>query len=296
MPRTSRGRSSGSMGCLAKLIALAIVALLAFLFIPSSWLGRGKKPSEEGASSASTDESDSAIEAKKTSTDAAEPSSATASKADAKATDAGKPAAAAKADERPSRAGCSVRDVINGQSFRAFVGDRLRTIRLLYIDAPRAGEPMYDDAKKALTSILADGEVSLEYVDGFERDRDGRVLAYVHAGGTHANVEMVCRGLAVAWRRGSGSSYETKLATAEQEAKDAERGIWGTWKVMTQDMKRHVAKSVASDGSSRVTLHDGRSVTMRNSISVRMVDVKRKELYEIFGFGEGDTILKEAGR
>jgi micrococcal nuclease len=102
------------------------------------------------------------------------------------------------------------------------------SIRLLFLDTPERGEPGYDEATAALESLLAGTTVSLQWEgDEAERDRYGRLLAYVMAGETNVNLEMVRLG----WSRyhtkfGTSERFDAAFRAAEAEAKAARRGMW----------------------------------------------------------------------
>ena len=89
-------------------------------------------------------------------------------------------------------AGCGgerVARVIDGDTLVLDSGER---VRLLGIDAPERGEPGADAATSALREMAAGRRVRLER-DG--RDRWGRTLARVRAGGKDASGELLARGL-----------------------------------------------------------------------------------------------------
>lgn len=104
-------------------------------------------------------------------------------------------------------------------------------IRLLQVDAPelftdchgrRAHETLRELARVGTrVGLVADSSLD-------DRDRFGRPLRYVFAGGTNVNVELVRQGAASPYffrsRRGR---YADELLGAVEEARDARRGYWG---------------------------------------------------------------------
>lgn len=114
-------------------------------------------------------------------------------------------------------------------------GDTLRLgtdelVRLLGVDAPeREGpytreEPFGDEATAFARACAEGRRVRLEF--GPERrDAYGRTLAYVHAGESHLNAELLRHGLARAYRRFPHPRLEEFLRL-EAEARAARRGIW----------------------------------------------------------------------
>ena len=125
-----------------------------------------------------------------------------------------------------------VRRVIDGDTIAvAAIG----MVRLLGVDAPektggyRESEPYGDEAARFLRSLLNGKLVRLEY-DGERKDPYNRTLAYVFLeDGTLANEAIIRAGLAETYRR---FDYWRKPAfqAAEQEAREARRGMWATRK------------------------------------------------------------------
>lgn len=72
------------------------------------------------------------------------------------------------------------------------------------------------------TTIACSGRTS--GVERTAKDRNGRILGHVHAGGDHVNLSMVRNGYAWHFKR---YSKDKDLADAETEAREAGRGLWG---------------------------------------------------------------------
>jgi micrococcal nuclease len=100
----------------------------------------------------------------------------------------------------------------------------LSRIRLLGIDTPERGQPLYREAAQQLGSLIAGREVSLER-DEDNTDRYGRLLRYIVVDNQNLNVEMVRLGYARAYMH-EGLRYESEILAAEREARENRRGIW----------------------------------------------------------------------
>jgi micrococcal nuclease len=103
-------------------------------------------------------------------------------------------------------------------------------IRLLAIDTPERGQPWYTEASAALAELVGDRPITLEYErpDRIERDKYGRVLAYLMVDGQNVNVEMVRRGWSAYVTKYGGSRFARDFTAAEEEAHAAHRGIWSS--------------------------------------------------------------------
>ena len=100
-------------------------------------------------------------------------------------------------------------------------------VRLLGIDSPERGEPLFDEATE-LAKSLADGQsIRLEKCLE-EADRYGRLLRHIFIGDTHVNREMVAAGLATAYEFSLNLNpcYETELRADQAAAQAARIGIW----------------------------------------------------------------------
>jgi micrococcal nuclease len=115
-------------------------------------------------------------------------------------------------------------------------GDTIRLtndkrVRLVQINAPELhlGECYGDRARSELEELLPRGRrVRLELDANLDQvDEHGRQLAYVFAGGTNVNVELVRRGAArLFFYRGRCGRYADRLERAVREARKAGRGLW----------------------------------------------------------------------
>jgi micrococcal nuclease len=105
-------------------------------------------------------------------------------------------------------------------------------VRVLGIDAPemeRDGHPadfLAHKAKAVLADLTLNKTIALEY-DRLRYDRYGRLLAYLRLPDhTLVNAELVRQGLARVYFIAPNLRYQKELLTAQQEAIEAQRGIW----------------------------------------------------------------------
>ncbi len=81
--------------------------------------------------------------------------------------------------------------VIDGDSVELAGGDRLR---LLSIDTPEKGEPLYDEATQFLAKLVLGQSARLVYA-GRRRDKYGRMLAYLYVDTLLVNKAILDNGL-----------------------------------------------------------------------------------------------------
>jgi micrococcal nuclease len=123
----------------------------------------------------------------------------------------------------------AVRRVVDGDTI-LFEPDM--RVRLIGVNAPESVkpdspvEPFGPEASAFTKEFLRGGTAQLEY-DREKFDQYGRPLAYVWVGDRMLNEELLRAGLA-RWERNYNYSGEKKqvFRAAEQEARDAKRGIW----------------------------------------------------------------------
>jgi micrococcal nuclease len=122
-----------------------------------------------------------------------------------------------------------VQRVVDGDTL--LLSDHTR-VRLIGVDAPESVkpdwpvEPFGPEASAFTRQFVAGGKVRLEF-DKERIDQYGRTLAYVWVGNKLLNEELVRAGLARCERKYHYSPQKkNRFVRAEQEAKDARRGIW----------------------------------------------------------------------
>lgn len=127
----------------------------------------------------------------------------------------------------PSRTGiCTVERVVDGDTI--LCEEASERIRLLLIDTPELAQtPHGESARRALEAILPPGtEASIE-LDVQERDRNGRILAYVYTpSGEMANEYLAARGFAVTLVYPPNVKYVDRIRSAVDAARRNGVGLW----------------------------------------------------------------------
>lgn len=145
---------------------------------------------------------------------------------------------AAGADETCAQeAGSShgVLKVIDGETLRLESG---REVRLVGSLAPKAGplpgedaraRAPAEDAARALDALVTGHRIKLRY-DGRRRDRYGRILAQVYVdtpeGGLWVQEHLIRQGHGRAYALPGNTRCLAALMAAEEQARDAGRGLW----------------------------------------------------------------------
>jgi micrococcal nuclease len=125
----------------------------------------------------------------------------------------------------------TVISVIDGDTIRVRLGDRVEDVRYLGIDAPefqdatKGTERGARDALDMNRFLVADKTVRLE-LDQEERDAEGRLLAYVWVGDRMVNAELVRRGYAAAVAMSPNTRHGQLFARLQREAAERKRGFW----------------------------------------------------------------------
>jgi len=114
-----------------------------------------------------------------------------------------------------------VASITDGDTFRVLSADGANEpIRMIGIDAPDQGDPMWAEASTLLGSLIGERTVLLVR-DQSDRDRFGRLLRYVYVGDVFVNEVMVESGLAVARRYEPDTTQAEVLADAQRRAEVA---------------------------------------------------------------------------
>jgi len=128
--------------------------------------------------------------------------------------------------------------VDDGDTIDVRIGDHVERVRYIGVDAPeighearggrpaRRGGPGGVAATRVNATLVAGHTVRLE-LDAEERDRYGRLLAYVWVGERMVNAELVARGYARTMPIPPNLRYASRLAALEADARATHRGLWG---------------------------------------------------------------------
>ena len=133
----------------------------------------------------------------------------------------------------PERTQAQVVDVVDGDTIRVEIGGQVYTLRYIGIDTPETVHPsepvewMGPEATEANRQLVEGQTVYLEK-DVSETDKFGRLLRYVYlADGTFVNAELVRMGYAQSVTYPPDVKYQDVFVQLQQEAREAERGLWG---------------------------------------------------------------------
>ncbi len=110
--------------------------------------------------------------------------------------------------------------IVDGDTFKAKVQGAVMDFRLQAVDAPERDQPYGVEATSELAKLVRSRELLFVYDDV---DRYGRIVARVWVGNVDVNLEMISRG--AAWFD-SEYANDDELYHAEQQAREAKRGLW----------------------------------------------------------------------
>ena len=134
----------------------------------------------------------------------------------------------------PARDPVSARVIraVDGDTIEVAIGGGTEDVRYIGVDTPetvKPGEPVqcYGPEASAFNHRLVDGETVRLVFDRELRDVYGRLLAYVHVGGTFVNAELVRDGYARTLEIPPNTAEADRLAELEQAAGEAGIGLWG---------------------------------------------------------------------
>lgn len=128
-----------------------------------------------------------------------------------------------------------VRSVVDGDTLVVSIDGAVESVRLIGIDTPETKDPRKTvecfgpDAAAHTAALLAKGAAVRLERDVEARDSFGRLLAYVWraSDGLFVNSSLVRDGYARLLTIPPNVAYTSELAAAEQEARQANRGLWG---------------------------------------------------------------------
>ena len=125
--------------------------------------------------------------------------------------------------------------VIDGDTIEIEGGERVRYIG---IDTPETVDPRKPvqcfgvEASNKNKELVEGKTVRLEK-DITDRDKYNRLLRYVYVGDTFINLELVKQGFAYSYSYPPDIKYQEQFVKAQQEAKDANQGLWSACPVQT---------------------------------------------------------------
>ena len=124
-----------------------------------------------------------------------------------------------------------VKRAISGHTIKIEPGERLNYAG---IRAPYRREPLGDAAFKRNRELVEGQKIRMRF-DEQQTDKQGRWVAYVFVDGEMVNKHLVEEGLAYVRLRAGEKRYAEELRAAQNEARNAHRGIWKTPIESTED-------------------------------------------------------------
>ncbi|MEK4439054.1 thermonuclease family protein [Paenibacillus sp. FSL K6-2862] len=134
--------------------------------------------------------------------------------------------------EQNNRLPATLVEVTDGDTLKVKVNGKEEKVRLLLIDTPetvhpeKEEQPFGKDASNFVKKQVAKGNISLE-LDVSERDKYGRLLAYVWIGDKMLNEQLLEYGLArIAYIYPPNTKYVDQFEEIQKHARKEAKGIW----------------------------------------------------------------------
>ena len=122
--------------------------------------------------------------------------------------------------------------VVDGDTIHVRIGARVEKVRYIGVNTPevhhpRKGEEPGGREAAEVNRRLVEGKSGRLELDVQERDRYGRLLAYVWVGDVMVNAELVRLGYAQVMTIPPNVRYQEIFVKLQREAREAGRGLWG---------------------------------------------------------------------
>lgn len=123
--------------------------------------------------------------------------------------------------------------VVDGDTIVVLMGGKEERVRLIGVDTPETKQPrnpveLYGPEASAFTREALEGKKVRLETDVQERDRYGRLLAYVYLeDGTFFNEELLRQGYAKILTVPPNVKYSEEFLNIQRQALEAGRGLWG---------------------------------------------------------------------
>lgn len=121
--------------------------------------------------------------------------------------------------------------IVDGDTIKVRIGDRTESVRYIGMNTPelhhptKGVEPLAREATEA-NRKLADGQTVRLELDVQERDRYGRLLAYVYVGDMMINAELLAQGYAQVMTIPPNVKYQDLFLKNQREARLLQLGLW----------------------------------------------------------------------
>ncbi|MBY6036457.1 thermonuclease family protein [Fictibacillus nanhaiensis] len=150
-----------------------------------------------------------------------------------------------------NRISVKVIEVVDGDTIKVNVDGKNETVRFLLVDTPESVhpskpvQPFSKEASRFTEKLLSDSNVELELGIG-ERDKYGRLLAYVYADGNSVQEALLKNGLArVAYIFEPNTKYVDDYQSIQKQAQEDGVGIWSLENYVQEE--GFVAKETSSN-------------------------------------------------
>ncbi|WP_051475485.1 thermonuclease family protein [Bacillus sp. J37] len=134
-----------------------------------------------------------------------------------------------------------VTKVVDGDTLHVMISGKKETIRLLLVDTPetvhpsKQVQPFGPEASNYMKETLSGEEIQVELGLG-ERDKYGRILAYVYLDDQMINKLLLEKGLArVAYVFEPNTKYIDEFYDIQKQAQNEELGIWSLENYATEE-------------------------------------------------------------
>lgn len=114
---------------------------------------------------------------------------------------------------------------------------RQERVRLIGVDAPEKAQRHWGPRARAFTEALVLGKMVKLELDVQERDKYGRLLAYLYVDGTFVNLELLKSGHAVLLTIPPNVKHVEEFRQAQVEAREKGVGIWSRTEGLTKTLK-----------------------------------------------------------
>jgi micrococcal nuclease len=119
-----------------------------------------------------------------------------------------------------------VLSIQDGDTLTVMVGNKRENVRLIGSEAPDLIHSVRGKQARDLLGRLVGGKAIRLEIDPVRRDRSKRLLAYVYAGDTFVNLELIRQGQAAVSKGRPSLQYAEEYRKAQTEAQQAGRGMW----------------------------------------------------------------------
>jgi micrococcal nuclease len=139
-----------------------------------------------------------------------------------------------KTENEYQRIKVKLENAVDGDTIEILYNGKSESVRFLLVDTPetshpRLGKQPFGEEAKAFTAQIVQNanELELEFDIGPQRDKYGRLLAYIYADGKMVQEELLKQGLArVAYIYPPSTRYVDPFRALQEQAQQAGIGIW----------------------------------------------------------------------